>query len=54
MVAYRDLMFVLFCLFVVITIILIPVLKIYKSGTGIVVPSGYAGMSLGNLGYSTT
>ena len=54
MVAYRDLMFLLFCLLVVITLIMLPVISIYKNGTGLVVPMGYASMSLGNLGYSTT
>jgi hypothetical protein len=54
MVAYRDLMFVLFLLFTTITILMIPVMSFYKQGTGIISPKGYAYMSLGNLGYSST
>jgi hypothetical protein len=54
MVAYRDLMFILIILFSVISIIMIPAMSIYKSHNGIAIPVGYAKMSLGNLGYSST
>jgi len=54
MVAYRDLMFILILLFAVISAIMYPAISIYKSHSGISYPKGYAKLSLGNLGYSST
>lgn len=54
MVAYRDLMFILILLFTVISVIMYPAISIYKSHDGISYPKGYAKMSLGNFGYSST
>lgn len=54
MVAYRDLMFVLALLFAVLTIIMLPVIYIYKGHNAIVKPSSFSNLSLGNMGYSGT
>jgi hypothetical protein len=54
MVAYRDIMLILFFLFTFFTILTIPIMVMYKSGKGISLPQGYASFSLGNLGYSST
>lgn len=54
MVAYRDLMFVLMMLFAVLTLIMLPVIYIYKGHNAIVKPASFSNLSLGNMGYSST
>lgn len=54
MVAYRDLMFVLICLFAFMSLLMIPAFIYYKNGGAVHSPTKYEGLSLGNLGYSST
>lgn len=53
--AYRDLIFIMFALFAVLTLLMVPAMMFYKSYNGITGTSvGYSKLSLGNLGYSST
>lgn len=54
MVAYRDLMFVLILLFTALSLIMLPVIYIYKGHSAIAKPSKFTNLSLGNMGYSST
>lgn len=54
MVAYKDLMYTFILLFTVLSIVMLPAMFFYKSGTGLTKPKSLAQFSLGNLGYSTS
>jgi hypothetical protein len=54
--AYLNIIWVLFLLFTVLSLITIPVLQIYKSGNGFnpeILSTKFGQYSLGNLGYSS-
>lgn len=53
MVAYRDLMFTLICLFTMCTLLMVPAFSFYVNGNGMSAPESYDIYSLGNMGYST-
>lgn len=52
-VAYLDLIYTFFWLFMVLSFLLTPVMQFYKGHTGYKTPIGYENMSLGNMGFST-
>lgn len=54
MVAYRDLMFIMICLFTVMSLLMIPAFIYYKKGGAYTTVKSYEGLSLGNMGYSST
>jgi len=55
MIAYRDLMFTMFWLFAILSVIMTPAMIFYKNQGGISDPKGFAApFSLGNFGYSTS
>lgn len=57
LVAYRDLILIMFGLFAVLTLLMVPAMVTYKSYNAIDPKDktvGYSRMSLGNLGYSST
>jgi hypothetical protein len=54
MVAYRDLMFTLFCLFGFCSLLMVPALNFYSKGVAYTEISSYENYSLGNMGYSST
>jgi hypothetical protein len=54
--AYRNIIYTLFLLFAVLSIIMMPALSIYSKGNGFhpeILKTKFAGYSIGNLGYST-
>lgn len=54
MIAYKDLMLTLSGLFAILTILMIPALSFYSSGTGIGTYKSFSQFSIGNFGYSTS
>lgn len=54
MIAYKDLMLTLSGLFAILTILMIPALSFYSSGTGIGTYKSFSQYSIGNFGYSTS
>lgn len=55
MVAYRDLMFTMFCLFALLSVIMIPAMVFYQNQGGLLDAKGFAAkFSLGNFGYSSS
>lgn len=57
MIAYRDLMFTMFCLFTILSIIMVPAMSFYKSQGAIdeSIKRGWAApLSLGAFGYSSS
>lgn len=54
LVAYRDLMFIMFMLFVVLSLLMTPAMVFYSKYSAYTTPVGYSKLSLGNLGYSSS
>ncbi len=55
MIAYRDLMFTMFWLFAVLSVIMLPAMNFYSDQGAIEAPKGFASKySIGNFGYSTS
>ena len=53
-VAYKDLMFNMFALFAVMSMIIVPAMYYYGEQDAMTITSNYLGYSLGNFGYSDT
>lgn len=54
LVAYRDLMFIMFMLFAVLSLLMTPAMVFYSKYNAYTTPVGYSKLSLGNLGYSSS
>lgn len=52
MIAYRDMLFIMTLVFLILTLINLPAMFYFSSYSGIQVPKKYMDMTLGNMGYS--